>query len=238
MTIGLSAVRKVALGRELHLEPGQFRAILLALAATLAVVWLFSPAAPLHRYLTTAATASNTVEDAVVSAVVAPVEAVPTAAPAAAGNKAEIDTLAGVIAKRYRVAPEATRGMLATAYGEGSRVGLDPLLIVAVIAVESRFNPIAASEMGAQGLMQIIPGYHKDRLPGLTADSFLDPQANIRLGALLLKEYIQRGGSEIAGLQLYVGAAEDANATYAGKVLAEKQRLMQTVQRLRDRLRV
>ncbi len=65
----------------------------------------------------------------------------------------------------------------------------------------------------------------------------LDPHDNIRLGALVLKEAIRRGGSETAGLQLYAGSADDANATYAGKVLAEKQRLLQAVQRLRERLR-
>jgi soluble lytic murein transglycosylase-like protein len=109
---------------------------------------------------------------------------------------------------------------------------------VAVIAVESRFNPIAESDAGAQGLMQVIPGYHKDRLEAAGVDSVLDPHDNIRLGAQILKEYILRGGTEVAGLQIYNGAAADASNAYAVKVLAEKQRLQQAIQRLRDRLRV
>jgi len=126
--------------------------------------------------------------------------------------------------------------MIATAYREGKRVGLDPLLIVAVIAVESRFNPIAESTMGAQGLMQVIPSYHKDRLEAAGVDSVLDPHANIRLGAQILKEYIRRGGTEVAGLQLYNGASDDATNAYASKVLGEKQKLLQAVQRVRNRL--
>ena len=151
-------------------------------------------------------------------------------------SRPEIDALATHVAKRYRISSEATRNLVAAAYREGQRIGLDPLLIVAVIAVESRFNPIAESDAGAQGLMQVIPGYHKDKLEAAGVDSVLDPHDNIRLGAQILKEYIRRGGTEVAGLQIYSGAVADAGNAYAVKVLAEKQRLQQAIQRLRDRL--
>jgi soluble lytic murein transglycosylase-like protein len=147
-------------------------------------------------------------------------------------SRSEIDALAASLAKRYRVSIEATRSVVATAYREGSRIGLDPLLIVAVIAVESRFNPIAESEMGAQGLMQVIPRFHRENLES-AADSMLDPHANIRLGARVLKDYIRSGGTEIAGLQRYNGASGDESNTYAAKVLGEKQRLKQSVERVR-----
>ena len=51
--------------------------------------------------------------------------------------------------------------MVGAAYRAAREVGLDPLLVLAVISVESRFNPIAESVMGAKGLMQIIPKYHR-----------------------------------------------------------------------------
>ena len=163
---------------------------------------------------------------------------VQVAAPSVAREvRPEIEALATSVAKRYRISAEATRGLVATAYGEGKRIGLDPLLIVAVIAVESRFNPIAESDGGAQGLMQVIPGYHKDHLEAAGVDSVLDPNANIRLGARILKEYIRRGGTEIAGLQLYNGSSDDATNAYAVKVLGEKQRLQQAIQRVRERQR-
>jgi soluble lytic murein transglycosylase-like protein len=235
MTTALFGTRRIATGHELHLELGRTRAILLALVATLCVAWLLSSATSLQRFIAAPANAAATPDRAAEASgmdAIAPVAA--TVAPRA---RPEIDALAGVIAKRYRIAPEATRGLVETAYGEGKRIGLDPLLIVAVIAVESRFNPIAASDMGAQGLMQVIPGYHKERIAAAAVESVLDPHDNIRLGALVLKEAIRRGGSEIAGLQLYNGSADDASATYAAKVLAERQKLLQAVQRLRDRLR-
>lgn len=147
----------------------------------------------------------------------------------------EIDALATTLAKRYRVSIDATRSLVATAYREGHRVGLDPLLIIAVIAVESRFNPIAESHMGAQGLMQVIPRFHSQHLESAGTVSVLDPHANIRLGARVLKDYIKSGGTEVAGLQRYNGSTGDGSNAYAVKVLGEKERLQQAVQRTRHR---
>ena len=200
------------------------------------LVWQLST---LPQFATVAA-AEAAIIQSTLNAVVAPNAAdvePPVPAAAAPAASPEIEALAGNIGKRYGIAPEPIRGFLATAYNEGKRLGVDPLLIVAVIAVESRFNPIAASEAGARGLMQIIPEFHKERFAAAAVDSILDPHANIRLGALVLQDYIRRAGSETAGLQLYVGAPADANSSYAAKVLAEKARLVQAVQRLRERLR-
>ena len=61
------------------------------------------------------------------------------------------------IAKRYQVSAVALEPLLASAQQTGRNIGVDPLLLVAVMAIESRFNPFAESPMGAQGLMQIIP---------------------------------------------------------------------------------
>ena len=146
----------------------------------------------------------------------------------------EIENLASVIARRYRVSLEATRSLVSAAYRAGTRSGVDPLLIVAVIAVESRFNPIAQSVGGAMGLMQVIPHYHADKFDA-KGGSVLDPETNIQLGATVLKDYIKRGGTEIAGLQLYNGSSGDPANSYATRVLAEKQRLQDALRRERDR---
>ena len=148
-----------------------------------------------------------------------------------------IDALAGAVARRYRISEEPTRELLGTAYAEGARLGVDPLLIVAVIAVESRFNPIAQSEGGAMGLMQVIPRYHADKFDATNRAAVLDPRTNIKLGASILKEYIGRGGTEVAGLQLYNGALSDVSNAYSNKVLVEKQWLQDAVRRARDRAR-
>jgi soluble lytic murein transglycosylase-like protein len=222
-----------AIGHDLHLEHFRTRAAVLALLATLCAALVATAAV---RVDWTRTPAPGDEAPVVPSTVAAPLPARPVAALAADANP-EVPALAGAIAKKYRIAAEATHGLVATAYREGRRLGIDPLLIVAVIAVESRFNPIAESDFGAKGLMQVIPGYHKEKVVAAGGGSMLDPHTNIRLGALVLKEYIRRGGNETAGLQLYNGSSDDPTAAYAAKVLAEKQRLLQVVQRLRNRSR-
>ena len=147
----------------------------------------------------------------------------------------KIEALAGLVARKYRISQDATREFVGTAYREGERNGLDPLLIIAVMAVESRFNPIAASDAGAIGLMQVIPRYHSDKVDAASAESVLNPRTNIRVGAKVLKDYIRRAGNQVAGLQLYNGTPDDVSNAYANKVLGERQRLQDAVRRVGDR---
>jgi soluble lytic murein transglycosylase-like protein len=142
--------------------------------------------------------------------------------------------LAGYLARRYRVAGDATVDLVSESYAVGRAVGLDPLLILAVISVESRFNPIAESDMGAKGLMQVIPRFHTEKLAVHGgADAVLDPKTNILVGAQILKEYIRLAGGLEAGLQMYNGASYDPSQGYAQKVIAEKQRLEQALRGIR-----
>jgi soluble lytic murein transglycosylase-like protein len=157
------------------------------------------------------------------TAILAQPEAVP------ADNERHV-ALAEFLAKRYKVAQELTLDFVRIAHAEGGRVGLDPLLIMAVIAVESRYNPIAESVMGAKGLMQIIPRFHGDKLAAFGGErAVFDPEANIRVGTRILKEYFTKTGNLGIALQMYAGALNDDNDTYTTKVLGEKQRLQQVV---------
>jgi soluble lytic murein transglycosylase-like protein len=144
-----------------------------------------------------------------------------------------IDELAAVVARRYKVAEGAAGAVVRTAFREARRHGLDPLLVLAVIAVESRFNPFAASEQGALGLMQVVPRFHKDKLPEDGAPAMLEPEANIALGTRILKDSIRRGGSDEAGLQLYNGASDDETRAYANRVLTERRRIEQSLPKTR-----
>jgi len=149
-------------------------------------------------------------------------------------EKPEYRTLAAYLSRRYRVAQDATEQLVGAAHQAGSRTGVDPLLILAVIAVESRFNPIAESVMGAKGLMQVIPRFHQDKLDALGGeDSVFDPMTNILVGARILKDAVRRGGGLMPGLQLYNGAFSDDTQQYAQKVMAEKQRMQQMLKRSR-----
>jgi soluble lytic murein transglycosylase-like protein len=134
------------------------------------------------------------------------------------------------LSRRFLIAGAATERMVAAAYSAALEVGLDPLLVLAVISVESRFNPIAESVMGAKGLMQIIPRFHLDKLRAAGGeDAVLDPESNIHVGARILQEYVHRTGTLEAGLQFYNGALRDNSAQYAQKVMAERSRLEQVL---------
>ncbi|HUD33386.1 MAG TPA: lytic transglycosylase domain-containing protein [Variovorax sp.] len=131
------------------------------------------------------------------------------------------------LSKKYRVAAEPLSVLVSEAYSLGKRTKLDPTLILAIMAVESSFNPFAQSHVGAQGLMQVMTRVHVDKYEraggSLTA---FDPVTNMRVGVKVLQECIARAGSLEAGLRYYVGAANlDGDGGYANKVLAEHERL-------------
>jgi len=131
------------------------------------------------------------------------------------------------LSRRYRVADEAVRVLVAAAFQAGADLRLDPLLILAVMAVESSMNPFAESSMGAQGLMQVMTRVHTERFEVHGGEhAALDPVANIKVGSEILKDLIRRGGSVERGLQLYVGAGNlPDDGGYASRVLAERARI-------------
>jgi hypothetical protein len=140
--------------------------------------------------------------------------------------------LADFLSRRYKVSQTVTLDLVGIAHAAGRQMGLDPLLIIAVMAVESRFNPIAESVAGAKGLMQVIPKYHGDKLQEFGGEkAVFDPETNILVGAQILKEYLARTGSMTTALQMYAGALKDVNDVYTGRVLTEKQRLQQVLRR-------
>jgi soluble lytic murein transglycosylase-like protein len=131
------------------------------------------------------------------------------------------------LAKRYRVAGDATNMLVSATYQTAREIKIDPLLVLAVMAIESGFNPFAESPVGAQGLMQVMSKVHQDKFQHLGGvKAALNPAANIKVGATILKEYVNRGGSIESGLKMYVGAAAFAtDSGYGYKVLAEYKRL-------------
>lgn len=136
------------------------------------------------------------------------------------------------LSRKYRVAPEPLAVLVAEAYEIGAKTRLDPTLILAIMAVESSFNPFAQSPVGAQGLMQVMTQVHSDKYEnfGGTLAAF-DPVSNLRVGVKVLQECIARAGSVEAGLRFYVGAANlEDDGGYAGKVMAEHARLRQVAE--------
>jgi soluble lytic murein transglycosylase-like protein len=154
-----------------------------------------------------------------------PVEAV------AVQENSRFRALSEFLAKRYKVSQAITLDLVTIAHTAGHQIGLDPLLIIAVMAVESRFNPIAESVQGAKGLMQVIPKYHVDKFREYGGEKYavFDPETNILVGSQILKDYLSQTGSLNDALQRYVGASSEEDDPYIGKVMTEKQRLLQVL---------
>lgn len=89
--------------------------------------------------------------------------------------------------------------------------GLDPFLIVAMMRVESRFNPQAESRKGARGLMQVMPETGawvamQMGMPRFHPDLLFDPEVNVLIGAWYFAHLQSRfGGQPIPALAAYNG---------------------------------
>lgn len=139
--------------------------------------------------------------------------------------------LAFWLSRKYGVAPEPLSVLVSEAFEIGAKAKLDPTLILAIMAIESGFNPFAQSPVGAQGLMQVMTKIHHDKYENFGGKlAAFDPVTNLRVGVKVLQECISKAGSIEGGLKFYVGAANHADdGGYAGKVMAEHARLKAVV---------
>ena len=142
-------------------------------------------------------------------------------------TKVQSQALRSYIARKYKIAHDVAGVLIQTVFVVGKEKQIDPLLLLAVIAIESRYNPFAESHVGAQGLMQVMTKVHKDKFEDVDGGSggALNPIANIRVGTQILHDCIKRRGSVSGGLACYVGATGPSDGGYGAKVLAERRRL-------------
>ena len=145
----------------------------------------------------------------------------------------KFEAIGRYVGQRYRVSTEIATRIVQTAHAVGTDLKVDPILLLAVIAVESKFNPIAESVMGAKGLMQVMPRYHSDKFDALGGpQAVFDPAANIAVGAAILREYMRVTGDLADALQMYAGATgDDGGNDYSIKVIAERDRLNDLLRR-------
>ena len=73
------------------------------------------------------------------------------------------------------------------------RQGLDPLILKAVMKVESDFNPYAVSSKGAQGLMQLMPATARE----MNVRRVFDPMENVHGGAAYLRKMLNRFNGDL-----------------------------------------
>jgi len=142
-------------------------------------------------------------------------------------TKPQLEALERYISRKYRVSKQVVDRIVESAMVVGVELKVNPVLVLAVMSVESRFNPYAESSAGAQGLMQVMTRVHTDKFERLGQDQLgaFHPEVNIRVGAQILSDCIRRRGSEVDGLKCYVGATGVDDGGYSSKVQAEQRRM-------------
>jgi soluble lytic murein transglycosylase len=135
---------------------------------------------------------------------------------------------------------DAAAALAAVVRVESESAGLDPVLVMAVIGVESGWAPAAVSERGARGLMQMrkVALAGEERNAGVAPGDVHEPVHNVRMGVRYLARMIEVFGDEDLGLIAYntgptrlasyvqaVGEVPDSLWSYVRKVRREERKL-------------
>jgi soluble lytic murein transglycosylase-like protein len=136
------------------------------------------------------------------------------------------------LSRKYRISPEPLAALVTEAWSVGERSQVPPTLILAVIAVESNFNPFAQRSDSHRGLMQIDSQTQQDTLSRFGGPlSVFDPLTNLRVGSRALQSFIQEAGSIEDGLRAYAQTSpQAADSTYTDRVLSEYKLLERLVE--------
>lgn len=108
-------------------------------------------------------------------------------------------------------------------YKAGIQNNVDPLLLLAVIGVESSFKSSAKSNAGAIGYMQVVPRWHLNKIDDV--NKLWIPHYNINIGAAILGDLIDRYGL-VKALQKYNGST---TKEYPNRVLTAYKRLLDEI---------
>lgn len=149
------------------------------------------------------------------SSQVPPAQSKPLALRRADLRAAEIEQLAVHISKTWKKPLPQTRRIVQAAFAHAQQQRLSPTLVLAVVAQESSFRPTAQSGYGAQGLMQVVPRHHPEKVKGLGRNGLLAPETNIAVGTQVLAEYIDRRNGQV----------DAALISYSGKATAYPQKI-------------
>jgi soluble lytic murein transglycosylase-like protein len=154
-------------------------------------------------------------------------------------NHLKIKALSGYIKERFKISESKAAMIVSEAFRNGLKQGLQPELILAVIAVESKFKEKAVSPAGARGLMQVLASAHSKKVKkigGLPA--LYDPRKNISLGTHILAQYKDVSNGNIRRTLLrYNGSLGKAKSRYPDKVMRVYKQ-MKTTARLTEQLQL
>jgi hypothetical protein len=131
-----------------------------------------------------------------------------------------LSDITAMLRAQFRVAPLESMKIARAVLIEADRHAISPILLLAVMSVESSFDRHAVSNAGARGLMQVLPAAH----PQLIADTtdLSDPAINVRIGTTILRGYLDESGGDLdAALLRYSGGGRG----YARRVVLRMQHL-------------
>jgi soluble lytic murein transglycosylase-like protein len=133
------------------------------------------------------------------------------------------------LSRKYKVSPEPLGALVSEAWRIGERSQMAPTLLLAMMAIESRFNPFASGSQGTMGLMQIAPEAQSGALSQFGGRlAAFDPVTNLRIGARLLQDLIAQSPSLEEALGMYATASGTVDVPrYIERVLAEQKKLDQ-----------
>ena len=134
--------------------------------------------------------------------------------------------ITAVLRAQFRVAPMESLKIARAVLIEADRHAISPVLLLAVMAVESSFDRNAISVAGARGLMQVLPAAHPQLIA--TATDLSDPAINVRIGSTILRRYLDESGGDLdTALLRYSGGGRG----YARRVVLNMQRFDASLRR-------
>jgi soluble lytic murein transglycosylase-like protein len=117
------------------------------------------------------------------------------------------EDIATVLNVRFHIGLQEAMKIGEAVLHAAQRDTISPVLLLAVIAVESNFDRFAVSVVGAKGLMQVLPSQHKDRI--VHASDLTDAGTNVSIGSAILHEYIEAADGDVHDALLrYSGGAK------------------------------
>jgi soluble lytic murein transglycosylase-like protein len=123
----------------------------------------------------------------------------------------QIHRIRDLLTQKFGLARAKAEQISSAVMTAASKYSLPPALVLAVIAIESRFQEHARGQHGATGLMQVVPAAHRGLVKNL---DLTEPATNIEAGSAILHGYLESARGDVtAALRSYGGSS-----AYARKV--------------------
>ena len=133
--------------------------------------------------------------------------------------------IANYISTKYDIPINNAEKIVYATFEESIKKNLEPTLVLSLIDNESRFQQHIKSPVGAVGLTQVMPKYHKEKIDELRKNEGTDIfsiTGNIKVGTQILREYLnQAGGNLKKALQMYNGSVGDSKQRYSNQILSK-----------------